>query len=157
VAISRARTSVGNRHRRDLRGRAALRAPLGAGADIVAAGGAQAGIDSPGAPSATCDAQIVRRGEHARQQDRQRQNPDPQRLTPAAVNELGFSLLDLLQIGTDGSSGYLQVFVGERPGPFGYCVLYESEVEDQLPTFSDGLFSIVSRHSRWHHGVEEDG
>jgi hypothetical protein len=87
---------------------------------------------------------------------RGRENPDPQRFTSAAINQFGFSLLDLLQIGTDGGCGYLQVFVGDRPGPFGYCVLHETEVEDKLPTFSDGLFSIVSRHWRWHHGVEED-
>lgn len=85
-----------------------------------------------------------------------RENPDPKRFTSAALSQLGFSLLDILQIGTNGSCGYLQVFVGDRPRPFGYCVLYYKEIEDPLPTFSDGLFNIISGHWRWHYGVEDD-
>ncbi len=87
---------------------------------------------------------------------RGRENPDPRRFTTAAINQLGFSLLDLLQIGTDGSCGYLTVFVGDRSNHFGYCVLHGTEVENQLATFSDGLFSIMSRHWRWRHGIEDD-
>lgn len=87
---------------------------------------------------------------------RGRENPCPERFTRGAMNSLGFSLLDLLQIGTDGGGGYLQVFVGERAGPFGYCVLNGEEVEDRVGTFSEGLYGIVSRHWRWHYGIEEE-
>ncbi|HEX8323071.1 MAG TPA: SMI1/KNR4 family protein [Tepidisphaeraceae bacterium] len=89
---------------------------------------------------------------------RGQENPDPARFTAAAMNQLGVPLLDLLQIGTNGSCGYLQVNVGNRAWPFGYCVLQESEeVDDKLPSFSDGLYSILIRHWRWHHGIEDDG
>jgi SMI1 / KNR4 family (SUKH-1) len=77
-----------------------------------------------------------------------RENPDPKRFTTGVLTQMGFSLLDLLQIGTDGSCGYHQLFVGEDPAPFGYCLLLEDEVSDKLPSFSEALFKILSGH--WH-------
>jgi hypothetical protein len=86
---------------------------------------------------------------------RGRDNPDPTRFTASALSKPGFSLLDVLQIGTDGGCGYHQLYVGTDPRPFGYCLLYDMEVFDKLPSFSEGLFKIVALHWRWHHNVGE--
>jgi hypothetical protein len=66
--------------------------------------------------------------------------------TEQALNEHGFSAFDLLQIGSDGCCGYRQVFVGDSPRPFGYCLLHETEVYDRLPSFSEGLCAILNTH-----------
>jgi len=74
-------------------------------------------------------------------------NPSPDRFTPVALRFSGTTLLDLLQIGTDGSSGYLQIGVGNPPGPVGFGVLLGDQLEDVQPTFSAGLRHILSRHA----------
>jgi hypothetical protein len=73
-------------------------------------------------------------------------NPAPERYTPTQLNRHHVSAFDLLQVGSDGSCGYHQVFVGDDPRPFGYCLLHEAEMYDRLPSFGAGLRKIFNRH-----------
>ena len=66
-------------------------------------------------------------------------NPNPTKFTSDVLRFEEISLLDLLQIGTDGSCCYHQLFVGQSPKPFGYCLLTDDVIEDKAPSFSDGL------------------
>ena len=77
-------------------------------------------------------------------------NPNPDKYTRECLAFEGVSLLDLLQFGTDGLGCYHQVFVGDSPGPIGYCLLTpEQTMEDRSPSFSEGLKLLLTRH--WNH------
>lgn len=74
-------------------------------------------------------------------------NPAPDKFTPQALAFEGTSLLDLLQVGADGSCCYHQLHVGDAPRkPFGYCLLTpEGTAEDKLPSFSTALGVMLTR------------
>jgi hypothetical protein len=76
-------------------------------------------------------------------------NPAPQLFTSDALTHGGISLLDLLQMGTDGSCGYHQLYVGSEPRPFGYCCLSpDGTMADTAVSFSEGLRMILIGHWR---------
>ncbi|RPI62768.1 MAG: SMI1/KNR4 family protein [Planctomycetaceae bacterium] len=77
-------------------------------------------------------------------------NPAPDKYTAAAIVYKGVNLLDLVQIGSDGSCNYHQLCVGTEPRPFGYCLLADGGyIEDAKPTFTDGLKNILIQHWTW--------
>lgn len=84
--------------------------------------------------------------------------PRPAEVQVAALPDLGFSLLDLVQIGTDGNCGYLQLHVGDakKTGGLGFCLLHESEVYDRAASFSHGLHIMLTRHWCWANDILED-
>lgn len=83
-------------------------------------------------------------------------NPAPDRFTAQALHFGGHSLLDLLQIGTNGSGCYHQLFVGSTPAPFGYCLLTpEGTEEDKFPSFSEALRHILLQERRSALGKDE--
>jgi hypothetical protein len=78
-------------------------------------------------------------------------NPNPKKYTSDSVIFDGISLLDLLQFGTDGLACYHQVYVGDKSGPVGYCLLTpDRTMVSRAPSFSDGLKLILNRH--WNKG-----
>jgi hypothetical protein len=84
-------------------------------------------------------------------------NPAPNEYTRESLLFNRIDLLDLLQIGTNGMCCYHQVYVGEKPGPFGYCLLTpERTAEDQTPSFSEGLKTILTHHWFWNEPSDED-
>jgi hypothetical protein len=77
-------------------------------------------------------------------------NPAPEKFTEAALLFENVNLLDLLQFGTNGSCCYHQLYVGEQMGPVGYFLLTPEEtMEDEAPSFSEGLKLILTNHWRW--------
>ena len=82
-------------------------------------------------------------------------NPAPNKFTASVLSFEDVNLLDLLQIGTDGSCCYHQLFVGSAPGPFGYCLLTADVIEDRAASFSDGLRMILARHWREHYELDD--
>lgn len=77
-------------------------------------------------------------------------NPNPTKYTSEALLFEGVDLLDLLQIGTNGLAGYYQIYVGQKPGRLGYCLLTpEPSLEDEAPSFSEGLKKILTHHWLW--------
>jgi hypothetical protein len=84
-------------------------------------------------------------------------NPAPKQYTLEALFFEDVNLLDLLQFGTNGLSCYHQVYVGEKPGPAGYCLLTpECTMEDASPSFSEGLKKILTHHWFWNEPPEEE-
>ena len=70
-------------------------------------------------------------------------NPDPEMFTEEILRFQGISLLDLLQIGTDGSAGY-QMLNLEDQSPIKYLLIYEStEIEFVSESFRDGIRQIT--------------
>lgn len=80
---------------------------------------------------------------------RGRFNPNPEKFSGHSVLHDGYNLLDVLQIGIDGSSGYIELFVGDGPGPFGCCVLYgaDGEMEHSASDFSSFLQQLMLREA----------
>lgn len=73
------------------------------------------------------------------------ENPEPSRFTGQALTLNRVSLLDLLQVGSNGCSCYHQIHVGPEPRRIGYCLLTESQtLEDEAPNFSRGLVKLIS-------------
>jgi hypothetical protein len=84
-------------------------------------------------------------------------NPAPQNYTVEALMFEDVNLLDLLQIGTNGMACYHQLYVGSRPHRLGYCLLTpERTMEDQAPSFSEGLKKILTYHWFWDKPSEEE-
>lgn len=74
-------------------------------------------------------------------------DPFDGQVTDSMLRHDGVSLFDLLQIGSDGSCCYHQLWVGEGTPPFGYCLLTpEGTFENIQASFSDALRSIVLGH-----------
>jgi len=70
-------------------------------------------------------------------------NPDRQRFTDRALGFHGMSLLDLLQIGTDGSAGY-QMLNLSNSSRIKYLVVYEStEIDLVSDSFREGIRAIT--------------
>jgi hypothetical protein len=70
-------------------------------------------------------------------------NPDPHKFTEQALTFHGMSLLDLLQIGTDGSGGYQMLNLSDS-SPIKYLVVYEStEIDMPSPSFRAGIHAIT--------------
>jgi hypothetical protein len=77
-------------------------------------------------------------------------NPGPRKYSEEDLLFENVNLLDLLQFGTNGGCCYHQVYVGEGKGPLGYCLLTpEKTMEDEAPSFSDGLKLILTHHLNW--------
>lgn len=56
-----------------------------------------------------------------------------------------------------GMCCYHQVYVGEKPGPLGYCLLTPGRtLEDEAPSFSEGLKTILTHHWFWNEPPDED-
>lgn len=82
-------------------------------------------------------------------------NPAPEKYTQDALMFGNVNLLDLLQFGTNGGCCYHQLFVGQHKSPLGYCLLTpEKTMEDESPSFSEGLKLILKNHWNW--GETED-
>ncbi len=80
-------------------------------------------------------------------------NPDPHRFTESALTFHGMSLLDLLQIGSDGSGGYQMLNLSES-SPIRYLVIYEStEIELASASFCEGIRVITDRFLQSPHDV----
>ena len=84
-------------------------------------------------------------------------NPAPDLFTPEALRTLGFNLLDLVQIGSDGSCGYHNLYVGPPPRPFGCCTLHTSSIERRFADFSEFLSDTVTRHVQYDLEREDAG
>lgn len=83
-------------------------------------------------------------------------NPNPKKYTQEALSFGDLNLLDLLQFGTNGLACYHQIFVGERPGRIGYCLLTpERTMENEAPSFSEGLKLILAHHWNWKEAPDE--
>jgi hypothetical protein len=75
-------------------------------------------------------------------------NPDPHRFTERALGFHGMSLLDLLQIGTDGSAGY-QMLNLSNSSRIRYLVAYEStEIDLASDSFREGVRAITDQFIR---------
>jgi len=83
-------------------------------------------------------------------------NPNPLKYTREALLFEGIDLLDLLQFGTNGLASYHQLFVGGITGGLGYCLLTpERTIEDEAPSFSEGLKFILTHHWNWNEPPKE--
>jgi hypothetical protein len=83
-------------------------------------------------------------------------NPAPDKYTEEAVRLEDVSLLDLMQIGNDGLCGYMQVYVGDAPPPFGFCIIRpERQIERRAGSFSEGLRTLLNVHWAWDDPPEE--
>jgi len=81
-------------------------------------------------------------------------NPAPEKFTPGITKYDGVDLLDLLQIGSDGSCCYHQLYVGHKSRHFKYCLLTDFDTYDnRSKSFSEGLCKIM--HEHWKQRFEE--
>ncbi|WP_165067941.1 SMI1/KNR4 family protein [Paludisphaera rhizosphaerae] len=106
------------------------------------------------------------------------ENPRPDRFTEEAVSFGGLNLFDLLQVGYDGNGGYIVLHLAppapptswisnlrrfrirsltqaRLPRSFGYGLLVPEDVEERLPSFSDGLKAFLARGWRSANGLDE--
>lgn len=84
-------------------------------------------------------------------------NPRPDLFTPESVVVDGLNLFDLLQIGSDGSGCYYQLYLAPPPRPFGFCVLVPSgDIEDRFPSFTDGLKYELIESRRTANGGDDE-
>lgn len=90
---------------------------------------------------------------------RRAHNPRPELFTAEALIFDGVSLLDLLQIGSDGQGCYHQLHLPDRPRLFGYCLLDcgGESLDVRLPSFTDGLKRILTQSWRSARGVDQPG
>jgi hypothetical protein len=70
-------------------------------------------------------------------------NPDPRRFTESALHFHGMSLLDLLEIGSDGCAGY-QMLNLSNSSEIRYLVVYESTgIDFPSGSFREGILAIT--------------